>query len=64
MTPLFENWREFLEEDLKNFERETLEAQHELNPELWREERVSPQITEDQLQIELTLKYDYAVLQF
>jgi hypothetical protein len=51
MKPLFENWRGFLEEDLKNFERETLEAQHELNPELWREERINPQIREVLLQI-------------
>ena len=51
MKPLFENWRGFLEEDLENFDRETLEAQPGLNPELWREERVNPQIRETLLQI-------------
>ena len=40
-----------LEEDLEDFDKRTLEAQPELNPDLWQEGRVTPQIREALLQI-------------
>ena len=51
MKLLLENFREFLEEDLENFDKETLEAQPGLNPDLWREDRINPQIRKALLQI-------------
>ena len=47
MRLLFENWNQWLEEDLGSFDKPSLELKEELNPELWEEdERMNPEITE------------------
>ena len=51
MKLLLENWREFLEEDLEGFDRETLKAKSDLNGELWEQDQLKPEIRENLLQV-------------
>ncbi len=51
MKNLFENWREYLEEDLEDFDRDTLQSKSELTPEIWQDFRLKPEIRERLLTI-------------
>ena len=51
MKNLFENWREYLEEDLEDFDRDTLQSKSELTPEIWQDFRLKPEIRERLLAI-------------
>lgn len=59
MKKLFENWRrhieenESLEEDLEDFDKETLEAKADLSPEIWKQHRMKPEVRERLLAIAL-----------
>jgi len=51
MKFLFENWRGYLEEDLEEFDRETLQVKPELSSDIWQEHRLNPEIRETLLKI-------------
>tara|TARA_R100000008_G_C3564141_1_gene158084 strand:+ start:310 stop:1077 length:768 start_codon:yes stop_codon:yes gene_type:complete len=51
MKNMFENWRGYLEEDLDEFDKETLQTKPELSSEIWQDHQLNSEIRARLLQI-------------